>query len=160
MTSARAFIFVDRAAYFTEEIEALLSSARSNKIPIAVITAERHNEWNVRCERLERPVTYEDELTRLSTAEIETLVTKLRSADALGQLKDKSDNECREIFEQKLDRQLLVALHEATKGKSFEEIVVDQYNRIIPTEAQLLYLDICTLPTPRCRIACGLGVVP
>jgi cold shock CspA family protein len=156
LTSSRIFLFVDRAAYFTDEIENLLSNAKANKIPLTIVTAERHNEWNVRCEKLERYVTYEDEVSRLSSGEIAELVTKLRDAKALGKLTDKSNDECKEIFEQKLGRQLLVALHEATKGKTFEEIVVDQYNRIIPIEAQLLYLDICTFQRLGAELRAGL----
>ncbi len=43
------------------------------------------------------------------------------------------------------DRQLLVALHEATSGKPFEEIVLDEYRNLVPLEAQILYKDVCTL---------------
>jgi cold shock CspA family protein len=156
LTSSRIFLFVDRAAYHVDEIDALLSRARSGKIPLTLVTAERHNEWNVRCERLEKHVAYEDEVTRLSSQEVERLVSKLRKANALGVLSDKSDKECKEIFETKLDRQILVALHEATKGKTFEDIVIDEYRRIIPIEAQLLYLDICTFQRFGAELRAGL----
>jgi cold shock CspA family protein len=156
LSGKRLFLFVDRAAYHVEELECILGNAKSSKTPLTIVTAERHNEWNVRCERLERYVTYEDDITRLNRTEIAELVTKLREAYALGQLSAKSDAECRGIFEQKLDRQILVALHEATKGKTFEEIVIDEYNRIIPIEAQLLYLDICAFQRLGADLRAGL----
>jgi tetratricopeptide (TPR) repeat protein len=50
-----------------------------------------------------------------------------------------------QAFVDRAKRQLLVALHETTLGKPFEEIVEDEYRQIEPEEARLLYLDICTL---------------
>ncbi|WFU19943.1 hypothetical protein [Bradyrhizobium sp. CB3481] len=156
LTSSRIFLFVDRAAYHVDEIEEVLQSARADKLPLTVIIAERHNEWNARCDKLERYVNFEEELTRLNRSEVTELVAKLRSSNALGIMSDKTDEECRDIIEQKLDRQILVALHEATKGKSFEDIVIDEYNRIIPIEAQLLYLDICTFQRLGADLRAGL----
>ncbi len=43
------------------------------------------------------------------------------------------------------DRQLLVALHELTQGKPFEEIIYDEYRKIRPATAQQIYLDIATM---------------
>jgi tetratricopeptide (TPR) repeat protein len=40
---------------------------------------------------------------------------------------------------------LLVALHEATKGLRFEQILYNEYVNIQPPEARILYLDICAL---------------
>ena len=105
---------------------------------------------------MDRYVIYEEELSQLSSKEIEELISKLRGAGALGQLSEKTDAECKEIIEQKLDRQILVALHEVTQGKSFEEIVFDEYNRIIPIEAQLLYLDVCTVQRLGADLRAGL----
>ncbi|WP_315812995.1 SIR2 family protein [Bradyrhizobium sp. SZCCHNR2028] len=156
LTGNRIFLFVDRAAYHVDELETLLLNAKSRKVPLTLIVAERHNEWNARCDRLDRHVQYEEELSRLSSNEVEELISKLRTAGALGQLSDKTNSECKEIIEQKLDRQILVALHEATKGKSFEEIVIDEYNRIIPIEAQLLYLDVCTIQRLGADLRAGL----
>jgi tetratricopeptide (TPR) repeat protein len=50
----------------------------------------------------------------------------------------------------------LVALHETTRGVPFAEIVVDEYRRIIPPEAQLLYLDVCTLNRLGAPVRAGL----
>ena len=61
-----------------------------------------------------------------------------------------------EEFLVRAERQLLVALHEATFGKSFEEIVQDEFDRIIPSEAQTLYLDVCTLNRLGIPVRAGL----
>src|SRR3990167_4643971 len=64
--------------------------------------------------------------------------------------------ERRKFFILTADHQLLVALHEATLGKSFDEIILDEYNRIVPDEAKLLYLDVCTLHRFKVGIRAGL----
>jgi len=45
----------------------------------------------------------------------------------------------------KAGRQLLVALHEATLGKPFSDIIFDEYRSIKSPEAQALYLTVCIL---------------
>ena len=42
-------------------------------------------------------------------------------------------------------RQLLVALHEATSGLKFEQILHDEFSRITPNRAKIIYLTICVL---------------
>ncbi len=46
--------------------------------------------------------------------------------------------------EEHANRQLLVALHELTRGYPFEKIVLDEYERV-PEKARRLYLDIATM---------------
>src|SRR5262249_25359167 len=48
------------------------------------------------------------------------------------------------------------ALHEATLGKPFEDIVYEEYHRILPNEAQSLYLDVCTLNRLGVTVRAGL----
>ena len=48
-------------------------------------------------------------------------------------------------FTKTADRQLLVALHEATRGLPFEQIIFDEYEGVVPERARRLYLDICAL---------------
>jgi len=54
-------------------------------------------------------------------------------------------------FEEQAGRQLLVALHEATTGNPFEEILLDEFNEIQPLSARNLYLTVCVLN--RLRVA-------
>ena len=59
-------------------------------------------------------------------------------------------------FEKKAGRQLLVALHEATQGRPFEEILLDEYRNIVPPEAQRLYLTVCVLNRLKVPVRAGL----
>ena len=80
----------------------------------------------------------------MSRREIEALVEKLETHQSLGDLERLSKEKRIECFEERAERQLLVALHEATKGKRFEEVVIEEHSRL-PVDAAQLYLDVCTL---------------
>jgi len=157
LTSKRIFVFVDRGALHVDKVDALLHIAQQRNIPLTVIVAERYSEWNVYCAKLQRswhPV--ELRLGNLSVNEIEALLDLLKKHDALGLLTEKSRPDQVKAFSEKADRQLLVALHEVTLGKPFEDIVFEEYQRIVPQEAQRLYLDICTLNQFGVRVRAGM----
>ena len=152
LTRERIFLFVDHAALRVDEIHSVINA----KIPLTIVTAERDNEWNVRCGALDEFLTQEYPLRNLSETEIAALLDKLKKHDSLGRLADFSYQEQVREFSERAERQLLVALHEATLGKSFEEIVKDEFNGITPAEAQTLYLDVCTLNRLGVPVRAGL----
>src|SRR5204863_3722177 len=59
-------------------------------------------------------------------------------------------------FQERAGRQLLVALHEATLGQRFEDIVADEYLKIQPTEARSIYLTICVLNRLNVPVRAGI----
>lgn len=144
-TQFRIFLFVDRAAMLAQEIKDCLEFCRKKKIGITVITAERDGEWNTRCSSLENLVTQTYPIRFFSEAEVHSLLDKLEKHGALGLLETRSYEDRVRAFVDHARRQILVALHEATQGKPFEDIVVDEYERIFPAEAREMYLDVCTL---------------
>ncbi len=141
----RIFVFVDRAALNVEKIEEVLATVRANNIPLTLVTAERRNEWSMFCQRLEKYAPTYFEVGKLSQREVSELLEKLEHFGCLGALKTLSVEERHKTVTEKLDRQLLVTLHEITRGKPFADIVLDEFDRVEPVEAQQLYLDICTL---------------
>lgn len=145
LTGRRIHLFIDRAAFNLEKIEAALAAAYAKDVPVTVITAERTNEWSIYCQRLDRHAPEFFEVARLSEREVEELLEKLEQHGCLGKLGDETPARRKEIIMGKLDRQLLVVLHEVTRGLEFETIIADEFVRIFPPEAQTLYLDICTL---------------
>ena len=145
LTGKRTFLFVDRVAVVRNELRDLLHAARSRKIPIAVIGAERDNEWNIYCDQLEQFSRQDFPVRYLSEREIVELIGLLERHNALGLLKDRSPPDRLKAFLDVAERQLLVALHTVTLGVAFEEIIVDEYRRIIPDAARAIYLDICAL---------------
>ncbi|KKN86489.1 hypothetical protein LCGC14_0268880 [marine sediment metagenome] len=146
LTGKRIFVFVDRAAVHLASIEALLKAVRQKNALVTIVAAERDNEWNIFAGRLaERWKPLEFRIGHLAPREIEDLVEILNKHDSLGLLSTQPRPQQIEAFQKRADRQLLVALHEATRGKAFEEIVHDEYLGIVPDRAKRLYLDICTL---------------
>lgn len=156
LTGKRIFLFVDRVALVRDELRNLLEACRSQKLPLSVIGAERENEWHIYCDVLEPFARQEFPISYLSKEEILELLAALERHRALGLLADKSLDERVDAFMKHAERQLLVALHETTLGLPFETIVLDEYNRIKPREAQTLYLDIAALHQFGASVRAGL----
>jgi tetratricopeptide (TPR) repeat protein len=143
LSDQRIFFFVDPVTDYISLVQNLLIKALKDKLPITIIAAERYHEWNVECEELEPYLSEEYNLYNLSEKEIDNLIDLLGKHDSLGHLKGLTIEEQREQLEQHAGRQLLVALHEATMGKPFADIVHDEYLSISPQKAKSLYLTVC-----------------
>lgn len=74
----------------------------------------------------------------------------------LGELKHMSHSERVETLMSNHERQLLVTLHEATMGSDLKKILRDECRNITPLEAQILYLDICSLHRLGVTVRAGL----
>jgi len=156
-TKDRIFLFINNASDLIHEIESVLLRARKDKLPLTIIVTERNNEWNMNCEPLDKLVSGAYDLPYLSRKEIIALLGKLEEHNLLNHLKPLSEEQRIKSLEKRSGRQLLVALHEVTLGKGFEDIIIDEYNEIKPQLAQSLYLTICTLN--RYRIPVRAGVI-
>lgn len=156
LTGKRTLLFVDHVALVRGELLELLRASKARSVPLTIIGAERDNEWNIYCEFLEPHLRQEFSVRYLSEAEISELILLLERHNALGVLKDKAVNDRVYAFTKSAERQLLVALHEATLGAPFEEIVLDEYRRIEPPAARRLYLEICALHQFGAPVRAGL----
>jgi len=148
LTGKRVLLFVDHISVHTDSIRNLLRMLADKGIPITIIAAEREADWGSYCGQLEEkfpPDLYS--LRKLSEREAEDLVELLERHRCLGLLQNRSKPERVSAFldEDRSDRQLLVALHELTQGKPFEQIILEEYERITPDAARQLYLDISTM---------------
>jgi tetratricopeptide (TPR) repeat protein len=148
LTGKRAVVFVDQISVHEGPVLRLLEASKYSKIPLTIVGADREADWSNYCSEIEQnfpPQVFA--LGRLSASEAEDLVVLLERHDCLGLLKRKTKSERVDAFlkEDQSDRQLLVALHELTQGKPFEEIILEEYNRILPESARRLYLDIATM---------------
>ena len=142
------YLFIDQVALQVDKLLPLLRVARSRNMPLVVIGAERDSDWNTYCTHLD--AEFPPQFLRagnLSQNEVEGLLDLLERHDCLGLLKGRPrEEQIREFMEkERADRQLLVALHELTQGKPFEEIVFHEHQRISPETARQLYLDIATM---------------
>lgn len=157
VTKQRLFLFVDDATDHSPALEKMLGKARRNKLPLTIIAAERINEWNMAGDRLDPFVTGTFQLPYLSTSEINGLLALLEQHGSLGFLKSRTPEQRIADITKRAGRQLLVALHEATSGKPFEEIIADEFSEIKPRLAQEIYLSVCVLH--RLNIPLRAGIV-
>lgn len=146
LTKRPIYVFVDHIALHVDKVLTLLKVMQARSLPLIVIGAERDADWNTYCGVLENtfePTTLH--VGNLSRAEVEALIALLERHNNLGLLKEKNHDERVEAFMGKADRQLLVALHELTQGKPFEEIVFSEHQSVHPEQARQLYLDIASM---------------
>lgn len=152
----RIFLFVDDIDERVSQVLDLIEGARSLSAPLTIIGATRNNEWNMACDDLEPYVIKHFELRYLSEKEIDSMLELLEQHDALFRLEKATPAERRQAFVERASRQLLVALHEATLGKPFEDIVADEFAEIEPDTARLMYLGICFLNRYDVHVRAGI----
>ena len=156
LSKERIFLFVDNIPDRPHEIKSLIEKARAEDIALTIIGTARVNEWSMRCEEMNSYVSKINQLHYLSHGEIIELLKKLEEHNSLGHLIELSPEKRMEAFSERAGRQLLVALHEATQGKPFRDIILDEYRNIIPSLAQSIYLTICTLNRFNIPVRAGL----
>lgn len=155
-TNERIFLFIDPVTDSYECLQEILVRAKKDKLPLTVIAGERKNEWNTNCEELKAFVNHTYEMKYLSEKEIEILIDLLSKHKSLGHLEGLSFEKQKTELSQKAGRQILVALHEATMGKPFSDIILDEYKSIPSPKAQSLYLTICILHRLGIPVRAGL----
>jgi tetratricopeptide (TPR) repeat protein len=156
LTRERIFLFIDNAADRISEVRQLIQEIGDYGDLLTVILAGRTNEWNSVPGDLQSAVTTEYELATLKHEEIVQLLELLEKHHALGRLEERSPEERIHAFEALAGRQLLVALHEATLGRPFEEILEDEFRSLVPDEAQRVYLTICLLNRLEVPVRAGI----
>lgn len=141
----RIYIFIDNAADRSKDIQRFIEDAGQQRELVTLVIAARTNEWNSVSTKLQAQVRSEFEVSNLRHNEVSHLLDLLAVHNSLGRLSDLEPEARLEAFRERAGRQILVALHEATLGKPFEEILEDEYKNLVPQEAQLLYLTVCIL---------------
>ena len=156
VTDERIYLFVDDVGDRMPQILHLIERARRSSMQLTIFAAERINEWNMACTDLDPYLTHEFEVQYLSSKEIDQLLALLEQHRALFRLEDRSKDERKAAFRDRAGRQLLVALHEATLGKPFEDIIADEYSEITPELAKSIYLGVCFLNRYDVPVRAGL----
>ena len=154
--NTRLYLFIDNPADCAYPLLRLLEAARKQKAALTVIVAERSSEWHFACEVLLPFVSRDYSLRYLTAKETTHLIDLLEKYDSLGTLRGQPRALQEDAFSKRAGRQLLVALHEATLGRPFEEIVRDEYDHIVPEAAQSMYLTICLLNRTGTPVRAGL----
>lgn len=144
ISGKRVFVLLDKASLYVQELSGAMKALHASNTPVSFIVTESDADWNNYCSSINDFLDEEFRVRYLSRREIEQLLDLLERHQCLGELQGLTREKQILRLEEGAERQLLVALHEATQGKRFEDIVVDEFNSL-PEQAAELYLDICTL---------------
>jgi tetratricopeptide (TPR) repeat protein len=154
--NTRFYIHLDSLSEHSENILDIITKARKDNLPVTIITTERRNIWNVEYEELKQFVDGTFVVGNLNRREIVDILGLLERHNSLGHLAKISFEERVKNLETISNRQLLVALHEATSGKPFQDIIKDEYHSILDLNAKSLYLTVCILHRLGCFTRAGL----
>lgn len=139
------YIFLDNAQYQAKRLAALSNELALIQSRTIIIAGARKNEWNERLYKVPLSQFEEIYLPSITESEALNLVNKLALHNSLGRLSELSSDDQLKTITNKASKQLLVGLLEATQGKRFRDIVLDEFNGIASTDSRLLYLAICIL---------------
>jgi tetratricopeptide (TPR) repeat protein len=156
LTRGQVLLVVDDAISHLEGVQQLARTAKLNNLSLDILLGTRTNEWNVAGGEADALDHEAYELRDLTDSEIRELLERLKTHGSLNELEKITVDQQIERFKHYSGRQLLVALHEATTGKPFEELSFDEYDHISPLRAKVLYLDICTLHRLNVPVRAGL----
>jgi hypothetical protein len=156
LTGLSVVLIVDQAADQVRHIEDLAARLSAAKVRATIVLIDTQAAFGTNLDSLSNYIRAEFEIRNLVSREVLAILEKLEMHDALGLLKEKNQDERVEAFEKLADRQLLVALYEATHGKPLEKLLIDEFHRVILSEAQDLYLLVCTMHRFNVPIRAGL----
>jgi hypothetical protein len=121
------FFLVDQAREHAMSLETALAQQRQTNTNCLFVLGERKNEWRMARSRMK---VDEYEIQPLSDAEIGRLLDLLTREHALGQLEELDRDFQFAIVKEKHEKQLLVAMREATEGDLFDAIITNEYQGI------------------------------
>ena len=141
----RFVVFVDDASNHLSLISAFVEANRVMPRRMVLVAAERSNRRGRVLQRLSElsDDCHLFEMPNLSDRDIDSLIDKLGENNLLGKLAGKTRNEQRYEFAFRAEKQLLVAMREATKGEDFDLIILNEFESIESDEAKIAYLSIC-----------------
>jgi hypothetical protein len=155
LVEGRLYLFLDDLIEHNDSLPSLLQELSKKGIPVTVFATARTNEFNIYGNIYAGKISGDFELGDLEGNEVELLLERLSEHRLLGPLEEYDEADRRVFLEKFYGRQLLVALHEITKGDSLSAIIVDEFEKITPRASQQMYLDICTLH--QCRVGVRSG---
>jgi SIR2-like domain len=141
----RFVVFIDDAAGYLTLISAFAEANRVTPRQMVLVVGERSNR---RGRVLQRLSSFPDapeifDLPNLSDRDIDALIDKLTEFNLLGKLAGKTRDGQRYEFSFRAEKQILVAMREATKGEDFNLIIFNEFESIESDEAKIAYLSIC-----------------
>lgn len=136
----RPFFFIDNAADHSDVLHSAIHLLKETGKTAMFMLGDRLNEWRQGHGKLSAK---EFLLEPLSDPEIDRLIDCLTKHDELNKLKNLKRELQFAAIKVKHKKELLVAMREATEGKSFDAILEDEYRGIGDSTSRQLYLVVC-----------------
>ncbi len=133
---ARSYFVIDNAVDHGVRVQAAIAQLHGSKRLACFLLGDRQNEWR---STSRRPKATEYAIEPLSEAEILGVLEFLEKHHALNKLAGLTQEERATVLRKKHDRQLLVALREATEGKDFDAIIEDEFRGLRDDLARNVY---------------------
>jgi hypothetical protein len=139
--AALVALFIDDAEWLGVRLETLLVELSKLKKPPVTVIALRANAmyWVDDLDIPHKDIWIPD----LTNKDIEAVIDVLERESMLFVMTGKPRSEIRKRFQQRADKQLLVAMKEVTTGDDFNKILLREYAEIEDPELRLLYLCAC-----------------
>ncbi len=134
------FFFVNKAADHSRTLHSLVHRLREKGRSAIFMLGERLNEWRQGHGKLRGK---EFLIESLSDPEINRLLDCLAKHSELNKLEPLSRELQFAAIKEKHEKELLVAMREATEGRSFDAILEDEYRGIGDDLSRRLYLAVC-----------------
>ena len=142
-TEKLEFLFIDTPDIYGREIPQIISNlALRKKIKFVGLIMRGSKVEHITKSPLFNTSIHLTEFStyRLTDNEINRMLDLLEDQHLIGALKEKNRSEQINIFKQKLDRQLIVAMIEATSGKDFIEKIYEEFEELESFSKQIYCL--------------------
>lgn len=139
--ASRCVLLFDNAEISLGQLPSLAETLVKTKRPPILIIASRTNDFDRKASRFSRTIKItEHHVPNLSKKEIEAVIQVLDQNHLLGYLQGMNNQQRVKEFEVRANKQILVAMREATSGKGFDDIIKNEFETLSPMETKILYL--------------------
>lgn len=140
----RSVLMFDNATNVLPLLPKLISSLGQIEIPPIIVISLRSNQKDKLTYHVDPEISENSiySIPDLDDMEINSLILKLDEKNLLGRLKGMSEKNRIKEFKWRAKKQILIAMKEATNGKSFNEIMQSEFSEIEPKKAKILCLCI------------------
>lgn len=153
----------DAGRYGSQLVPMLRDLVKSDNLRQIVIALPSFHSYLLDVPHADALSLHREYIGRLTNADIDRLLAALEAEKRLGELRGKSPEERHQAFRERADRQILVAMIEATSGQRFEEKIIGEFQSLA-RPAQFVYA-VAALATAQgysmskqeVLLACGSG---
>ncbi len=137
----KVLLLFDNSEIILGQLPSLIAELSKTEKPPIIIIASRTNDFDRIWSRANDPFEIKEFIIpNLDDNEINSIIKVLEDNNLLGVLKGLTPYQRINTFKSKADKQILVAMREATAGKGFNDIIENEFNLLVPEETRILYL--------------------